>query len=206
MLVFSSRLSTAQWAGKLISHDAVTETNDAIRGVLQNLNFIPQDKLCDATKLRLPWENTCCSTHILLITFQKSHFLQVSQVNIEKGNALIVMITNMLRDNTLFQLYSLYQIPYYEMFHRQRKTPLHMMTAHSTYDKCTNKEIISSFNSRDMPSSYADLTWSRNLLSSYAIMSRERAPQFPVTSAAVIFTVGALNNFDFEERLLSGNT
>ena len=37
---------------------------------------------------------------------------------------------------------SLYQIIYYILHARKKKTPFHMMTAHAIYDKCKSRELV----------------------------------------------------------------
>lgn len=206
MLVFSSQLSTEQLAAKIRSHDAVKEAGNIIRQAMQNIDFGLQDKFCDATELRLSWEKTKMPDVLLtffssLFKINKSHLLHIDQKDIEKDDEDDTDCDDKAtqKQNSV-QLHSLFQIIYYEMFHGQRKTPLHMMTAHSIYDKCKSKELITSFNRLGLSTSYTDLARSRNLLSSYAIKSCERTyTPIPSHFSSSGFTVGAFDNFDFED-------
>lgn len=217
MLVFSSKLSTDQLAAKIRSHDAVKEAGDIIRNAMQSIDFNLQDKFCDATELRRSWENTKMPDILLtffssLLKINKSHLLQVDKVDFDQDDDETAADCNNSKPaqnrQQAVQLYTLLQIIYYNIFHGQQKTPLHMMTAHSIYDKCKSKELITSFNRLGLSISYTDLTRSRNLLSSYTIQSCEKnSTPIPSHFCNNHFTIGAFDNFDFEDSSsLSGKS
>ena len=99
------------------------------------------------------------------------------------------------------QLFCLFQIMYYELQHGQKKTSLHLMTEHTIYDKCKSKELISSMNKIGVSASYQDVIRSRNLLSSYAILtSTVNNTPLPSHFTRDGFTIAALDNFDFHDN------
>lgn len=222
LLVFSASISPEDLASKLRSIDAVRNAGEILRKELLHVDFHLDDKFCDAKELQKSWENTEIPDVLLnffssLFQISKSQMLQVET----SPTGIVDDEDNDGSDDTFngtaskvkqhaMQLSCLFQIIYYKLHNGSKKTPLHMMTGHSIYDRCKSKELITSMNRVGVSISYSEVLRARNLLAAYTVEScKDSNGLTPIPSHfnSSGFTLAALDNFDFEDNSsLSGTS
>lgn len=221
LMVFSADLTPEVLAAKIRSQDTVKSAGTILRGSLKDCDFGLNDKFCDVSDLQKSWESVTMPDAVLtffssLFNVSKTKLFQTRApefgVEAEDSGDDIEDTCEDLEDKHLNQLTvqmnSLFQIMFYQIHRGKKKTPLHMMTGHALYDKCKSKELITSMNRIGVSTSYNDVVRSRDLLAAYAVKSGE-STSVPIPShfSKKEFTIGALDNFDFEDNSsLSGTS
>lgn len=216
LMFFSSTLTAETLASKIRSQDAVKDAADILRKDLVDVDFGLTDKFCDAQELNQSWTTTKIPDTVLtflstLCNVNKSHILNASQNdancsadgsdscdnedadNLDNNDLLLTRLSS--------QIHCLFQVLFY-IVHRGRKTsPLQVLVGHSVYDKCKSRELITSLNRGAFSVSYNDVLRNRQLLSSYAVhVSGFNTTPLPSHFTSSCFTIGALDNFDFEDK------
>ncbi|RXM99467.1 hypothetical protein EOD39_11470 [Acipenser ruthenus] len=94
------------------------------------------------------------------------------------------------------QLYGLFQIMFYELHNGSKKTPLHMMTAHSIYDKCKSRDdYIYKPNQRI----HQLCQFVEKPKFAVCLCCAANSTPIPSHFNSTDFTIGALDNFHFED-------
>lgn len=143
-MVFSSKLTPEVLAASIRSQEAVKTAASVIRKALQDVNCNHKDKFFDASELKESWDTTKMPDALItffffssLFNISKTSFLQckyVSEENASKDNESIYeQDQNTAMNRKAIEMFSLFQIMYYELHHCQKKTPLHLMTGHAIY-------------------------------------------------------------------------
>lgn len=202
LLVFSSDLSRDDLARVIRSRNTVRDAGDILRKALLKVDFGLQDKFCDSENLETSWTGTKIPDALLtffssLFGVRKALLMQTEPclIDEEQGEEEESGVAGNIR------LHSIFQILYYHLHNGSKKTPLHVLTGHNVYDRCKSKELITSLNRIGVSTSYDDVLRSRGLLSSYVTKeSKDQGVPMPSHFLPSRFTVGALDNFDFEDK------
>ena len=137
----------------------------------------------------MPHELTYFFTHLFNIPNPCACNYQVNGNNIEGDGAKIMKIK------------SLYQISYYNLHSGKEKTPLHLFSVDSVYEKCKSREILTSLNKVKVSVSYNEVQRARNYLVRFTYFQRtnEGVP-IPSYFSKDQFTIGAFDNFEHSDR------
>ena len=218
LMVFSCNPTTEQLVTRMRSQENIKSVALLLKAALKDVDFKLKDKFCDASEIKESWETTKMLD--VLVTFF-SYLFNVSKTRLllPKGDLDEfssgdddqynddIENEEATRDRMSVQLFCLFQIMYYDLYHGKVRTPLHMATGHAIYDKCKSKELITAMNKIGTSSSYPKVLRSRNLLSAYAIeSSRVSNTPFPSHFTKDGFTTGAFNNFDFQDHSSQSGT
>ena len=96
---------------------------------------------------------------------------------------------------------SLFQTMFNMVNRGRKKAPLPVMLAHSVYDKCKSKELMTSMHHAEFSQSYYSKRRARNRLAGYALKkcSNDKLP-LPSHLNKQSFTIAATDNFDKADR------
>ena len=146
-----------------------------------------QDRFCDATDLRVAWDNINVPKPVL-------DFLKV----------LFKKDSSHSSDAKWKQILSTFQIMFYNVHQGHKCIPLHVMNSVAIHDTRKSKTLISSFNNFGLCISYDELMRIHHDIASYTVQSAENGMPLPSSLDANNFTIAAFDNFDHNERTLSG--
>ena len=155
MFVFSSALSVEDVVKKLRSVNVIKEAAVTIREALRNVDFNLNDKFGDAHELKSSWERIAipdCLVSFFSSLFKIPHTLLQSTFNkdvsgifeleddyeIEPSdieNSTVTPSATFSSSRKVVQVSSMFQMMYYSLHNGRKKTPLHLMTGHTVYDK-----------------------------------------------------------------------
>ena len=210
MILFSSKLTVEDVVQKMKSIDIVKDTARMIRQSLNTVEFGLDDKFGDAEELASSWNR--CELPDILISFFATLF------NIPQA----ILIKSFLDSDNIFEcddedlddapfaspqtaravkVKSLYQMVYYILHNGKKKTPLHVMIGHHTYDKCKSREVITSLNRVGVSTSYNEVRRARSNLANYCFeKSEENSVPIPSHFVNDEFTLAQMDNFDHSGR------
>ena len=93
---------------------------------------------------------------------------------------------------------SLFRVMFYNLHNGNKRTPLHTINAVEIYERCKNREFITSFN---RSGSYVSMKKHRNDLAKFAITnSSEFGLPIPSHFSPSTFTISAFNNFHHVDK------
>ena len=156
LFVFSSTLSLEDVVKKLRSVNVMKEAAEIIREALKRADFNLNDKFGDAYELVSSWEGTAMPDCLMsffssLLKVPHTHLQSIlnkdisgiyeqdddyetepsdTEITITQPNEMILSL------RTVVQISSMFQIMFYTLHSGHKKTPLHLMTGHTVYEKC----------------------------------------------------------------------
>lgn len=99
---------------------------------------------------------------------------------------------------------TLLQILYYNTFRGAWKTPFHIMVGDSVHEKSKSKSLITSLNHAGLSVSYPEVILHHHNLAQDALKQSPSEVKMQSHFKADSYTIGAFDNFDYEEATLSG--
>ena len=103
------------------------------------------------------------------------------------------------------KMVALYQILYFILHNRRRRTPLRIMNAQAIHEASKSKTLITSFNHFSLSVSYDELLRYHNDLAKLTVKSSRGNVHSPSHFDPGNFTTAAFDNFDHKECTSSGN-
>ena len=170
-LVFSSELSVQNIIEKVRSTNVIKEAASSLRNVIMKQSFHIDDKYCDADELSESWQKTLFPDEVM--TFFSSFFnikksvlsrclttenfdpdIETRDPDWAEVDEYLTSLNKRSEKLKSIKLMSLYQMMYFILHNGKKDTPLHIMTAHSIWEKCKSKELITTFNHLGVCRSY----------------------------------------------------
>ncbi|KAK7075294.1 hypothetical protein SK128_000885 [Halocaridina rubra] len=179
-----------------------------IRQCLLEVDFGLRNRFCDATNLKTSWNTVQIPEPLLkfmgaLYNFDPTeltlglHIPDDDYVNPKDEQAGI-------SESKYRQMQVLFQIMYHDLHLGRKQTLLHIIDSQAIYDSCKSATLITSFNRLGLCSSYNDLLRHQNDIASFSVEGSSDTIPFPCHFNKSGYTVGAFDNFDYEEANLSG--
>lgn len=225
-IVFSSSVRAGDIAIKLKNQNVYSECGKGMReDIKQQVDFNLEDSFCDSNDLKESWERTRMPDSMLtffsaLFDIPKHKLFKMSTKNL---NEFINAVLNdwitgdagrmdeenadekeetWIRDHKSIQLFCLFQIMYYILFHGRRRTPLHILIGHSMYARDRSKTLMTAFNRVGVCSSYPFIRFLRQMLAAYAIWSSGGDGDVPIPSNLnkEDFTMAGTDNSNYRDH------
>ena len=203
----------------LRSIDATKLVAKKIRKRLLAIDFGLKERFCDAEVLKESWEKTLIPDELITFlstlfnvnpaTLRPNYHDDISlDEDLETNDDIDIQYDKTNRPQKLqtVKIMSLFQIMCNNLHRGRMKTPLHVMNAHTIYEKCKSQELITSFNRTGICVSYKQLKNDRTDLAKYAVIaSGNHGIPIPCHFSTKEFTLAAMDNFDHPDKTsLSG--
>ena len=95
----------------------------------------------------------------------------------------------------------IFQILFYQAAHGRKNTSLHILNARAIYEHCHSRELITAFNRQGCSANYKTMKNMRAVVAKYAIlMSKDVHVPLPSHFSKFLFTIAAVDNFDYTDR------
>ena len=204
--VFSAEINIEDVINSLRNINVVKSAAKLIRKALLEVNFNLDDSFCDAHDLSQSWRKTKIPD--VLLTFF-SVLMNRSRVKLIEDDCEIDECVNEYnlddeendKHQSSMKVKSLFQIMYYHATHDRHKTPMHVMNAHTIYEKCRSKKLITTFNKQCMCINYKSMKIQRSNLAKFTVLQSLPA-EVPLPSHfdRKSFTIAAFDNFDYADK------
>ena len=110
-------------------------------------------------------------------------------------------IESFFENQNFTKMHAMFQMLFYFVYRRQKKTPLDVMTGHTVYDKCKSRELITALNKIGVSTSYNEVLKNRKKLADHVLASSiNEGPRLPSHFSKDHFSICAFDNFDHGDR------
>lgn len=178
------------------SSDSIKNSAQIIRDCLLKVEFNLNDSFCDAVDLQTAWDTKIPEPFLLFLG-------TLFNIDVEDTRLQYNNVEEMSSIYTKF--HAIFQILVYNLNKGKMRTPMHLANAQAIHETCKSATLIKSFNRLGLSSSYDEVRKYHNDMAMFTISSTENnLVPIPSHLDPLIFTIGAVDNFDHEETTTSG--